>query len=162
MSQHKKIEDSALSELADALLSALEHGLDDDEQEISSLDKGLAEIRGRVTDFVRRYHRLEIEHDVASIDEPVLFVANHGFGGIFDLNVLAVGAALENLELDRPVTILTHQLAWTLGVGPLIEHLGARPASQTSAQEAFAEGHHVLVFPGGDLDAFKSWGESPR
>ena len=50
-----------------------------------------------------------------------LFVADHGFGGIFDLNVLAVGAALEELNLDRPVSFLTHQLAWTLGVGPLVD-----------------------------------------
>jgi hypothetical protein len=45
-------------------------------------------------------------------------VANHGFGGIFDLNVFATGAAMEQMQLDRPVTILTHQLAWTMGMGP--------------------------------------------
>lgn len=46
----------------------------------------------------------------------MLFVANHGFGGIFDLNVFAVGATFEQLKLDRDVTILTHQVAWTLGL----------------------------------------------
>lgn len=44
----------------------------------------------------------------------MLFVANHGFGGIFDLNVFAVGAAFERLGLERDVIILTHQVAWTL------------------------------------------------
>ena len=70
--------------------------------------------------FVRRYNRLEVSTAWAAPGGPVLFVANHGFGGIFDLNVFAVGAAFERLELERDVIILTHQVAWTLGVGSLI------------------------------------------
>lgn len=46
-----------------------------------------------------------------------------------------------------------------MGVGPLIEPLGARPASADSAREAYEDGEHVLVFPGGDLDAAKTWEE---
>jgi len=106
---------------------------------------------------VRRYNRLEVDLQTSAPEEPVLFVANHGFGGVFDLNVMAANAALEDLDLDRPVNFLTHQLAWTLGVGRVIEHLGARPASNESAVEAFAEGNHVMVFPGGDVEAAKSF-----
>ena len=112
--------------------------------------------------FVRRYHRLAVDGDLRTPDEPVLFVANHGFGGIFDLHVLSVLAAFEDLELDRPVTALTHQLAWTLRVGPFIEALGARPASRETALEAFARGEHVLVLPGGDLEAFKPFPDRHR
>ena len=82
--------------------------------------------------------------------------------GSSNLNVFATGAALEQLELDRPLTILTHQLAWTVGVGRFIEPLGARPAARSSAEEALADGHNVLVFPGGDLDAAKSWQDRNR
>lgn len=121
-----------------------------------------AAYRRAVFDYVRRFHRLEVDARQTDYDGPVLFVANHGFGGIFDLNVFATGAALDGLDLDRPVTILTHQLAWTLGVGRFIETLGARPASQHSAEEAFTQGHHVLVYPGGDLDAAKSWNDRNR
>lgn len=148
-----------LSELADAVLKAGEGGAG---EHGAALDKALAAFRHRAISFVRRYNRLEVDLEVEPADlcrEPVLFVANHGFGGIFDLNVLAVGAALEDLHVDRPVTFLTHQLAWTLGVGPLVEQFGARPASHDSATRAFAEGHHVVVFPGGDLDAFKSFAD---
>ena len=112
--------------------------------------------------FVRRYHRLGVDGDLSTPAEPVLFVANHGFGGIFDLHVLAILAAFEELALDRPVTALTHQLAWTLRVGPLIEALGARPASREVALDAFARGEHVLVLPGGDLDAFKPFADRHR
>lgn len=115
----------------------------------------LADVRDVAVELVRRYHRLDLTVPDLRLDHPVLFVANHGFGGLFDLNNAATLAALARLSSDRPVTILTHQLAWTLGVGPLLEPLGLRPASRASADEAFALGHHVLVLPGGDLDAGK-------
>jgi 1-acyl-sn-glycerol-3-phosphate acyltransferase len=150
---------TAVEQFADTLLAGVEQIVDPDgdHRDAERLDNALALIRQSAIEFVRRYHRLQVDVDAQIFDDPVLFVANHGFGGVLDLNVMAVGAALEDLHLDRPVTFLTHQLAWTLGVGPLIEHLGARPASQESARQAFADGHHVVVFPGGDLDAAKKF-----
>ncbi|XBB66451.1 1-acyl-sn-glycerol-3-phosphate acyltransferase [Nocardioides sp. WV_118_6] len=111
---------------------------------------------------VRRYHRLEVELPAQVPGGPVLFVAHHGFGSLFDLNVLATLAALDDLALDRPVTTLVHQIAWTVGLGPALERLGCRPASRTAAREALADGRHVLVFPGGDVDAFKSRRDKDR
>lgn len=156
---------SDVETLADALLGAVEDDVarpDDVDRLPDPLVTALIAFRNLGTDFIRRYNRLDVQTEVASLEHPVLFVANHGFGGIFDLNVFATSAALDQLDLDRPVTILTHQLAWTLGVGRFIEPLGARPAGHDSAQEAFASGHHVLVFPGGDLDAAKSWDDRNR
>lgn len=109
--------------------------------------------------LVRAYHRLGISTPEEPVAEPVLFVANHGFGGIVDLNVFATFAAFEQLQLDRPVTALTHQLAWTLRVGRLIEPLGARPAERHEAEAAFARGEHVLVMPGGDVEAGKAFAD---
>ena len=109
--------------------------------------------------FVQAYHRLTISTPEEPLAEPVLFVANHGFGGIFDLNVFAAFAAFEQLELDRPVTALIHQLAWTLRVGQFIEPLGARPAGRDEAEAAFARGGHVLVMPGGDVEAGKPFAQ---
>ena len=150
---------AALDQLADAVLGAVEQVVDPGGEHIES---ALNSIRHRVIEFVRRYHRLQVDVEADALDGPVLFVANHGFGGVVDLNVMAVGAALEDLAVDRPVTFLTHQLAWTLGVGPIVEHLGARPASRDSAHAAFAEGHHVVVFPGGDIDAAKKFSDRNR
>ena len=109
--------------LADALLDAVQTDVDAPHGEEPSIPDavvtaGLA-LRRLGIEFVRRYHRLEIEASPLTFDEPVLFVANHGFGGVFDLNAFAFGAALDQIELDRPLTILMHQLAWTMRVGAL-------------------------------------------
>lgn len=111
---------------------------------------------------IRHYHRLQIDLRAQAPAQPTLFVANHGFGSVFDLNVYATLAALDALNLDRPVTTLMHQLAWRIGLGPVMEYFGAVPASPESAREAFSRGHHVLVFPGGDLDGFKTRADKDR
>lgn len=158
MSEHGDVE-----QLADAILDAVESHAEAAEPELPAVIVTAAMALKRLgIDFVRRYNRLDIDIEATTLNEPVLFVANHGFGGILDLNVFATFAALDRLSLDRPLTILTHQLAWTLGVGRLIETLGARPAAESTAEEAFDNGHHVLVFPGGDLDAGKSWKDRNR
>ena len=163
MSEQESPEHGDVENLADALLAAIEEGAEaqaDAEESSPDLISGAAfAFRRLAIEFVRRYNRLEVTTDSGTLSGPVLFVANHGFGGIFDLNVFAVGATFEQLKLDRDVTILTHQVAWTLGVGRLIEPLGARPASTHSAEEAFGRGEHVAVFPGGDVDAAKAWDE---
>jgi 1-acyl-sn-glycerol-3-phosphate acyltransferase len=131
------------------------------EREVSgipvSLFTTLSALKQLGIDWVRRYHRLDLSGDVRAPQEQVLFVANHGFGGLFDLNVFAVLATFDSMGLDRPVTMLSHQIAWTLGVGRLAEPFGARPGSRAAAMKGFAAGEHVLVFPGGDLDAFKGF-----
>jgi len=157
---------SDVEEFADALLAAVEDeiGVTEDAPTASPdvMHSAALAFRRLGLEFVRRYNRLEVTVAPDRLQQPVLFVANHGFGGIFDLNVFAAGAAVEQMQLDRPVTVLTHQLAWTLGVGRFIEPLGARPASQDNARRAFARGEHVAVFPGGDLDAAKSWEDRNR
>jgi 1-acyl-sn-glycerol-3-phosphate acyltransferase len=113
-------------------------------------------------ELVRHYHRLDVRVDSPIPDRPCLIVGNHGFGGVVDLNVFALLGTLDKLGCGRPVTALTHQLAWTLQLGPLLETVGSRPANETSALAAFAAGHHVLVLPGGDIDAGKSFRDRNR
>ncbi|MFA7267377.1 MAG: 1-acyl-sn-glycerol-3-phosphate acyltransferase [Candidatus Nanopelagicales bacterium] len=112
-------------------------------------------------DFVRRYHRLNVRVAEPLPSSPSLIVSNHGFGGAVDLNVLALLAALDDLS-DRPVTLLAHQMAWTFRMGTFFDAVGARPACESSARNAFDAGHHVVVFPGGDIEAAKPFSERNR
>jgi 1-acyl-sn-glycerol-3-phosphate acyltransferase len=114
------------------------------------------------TQYLRAYHRWHIRGVLENPEKQVLFVANHGYGGVFDLNNLAVLATLDALAVDREVTALAHQALWTLGIGRMLEPLGARPASEDVAFRAFDDGHHVLVMPGGDVEAFKSYANRDR
>ncbi len=107
--------------------------------------------------YLSRYHGHEIRSDASMPDTPALIVCNHGFGGVVDLNVFALMHTFHRLDVTRPVTYLVHQLAWTLRAGRLIEAFGGRPASEEVARDALIAGHYVVVFPGGDVDAAKSW-----
>lgn len=104
------------------------------------------------------YHRLGVAVQEPVPDEPTLFVTNHGFGGSSDIHVYSAVAIIEQLT-DKPVRILAHKVLWDVGLGPVIESLGAVQASHEAAHQAFAEGYHILVLPGGDLDAVKPWNE---
>ena len=108
---------------------------------------------------VVHYTRLDLQATAALPPPPALIVMNHGFGGIFDLKVLRLAGVSRELGIDdaHPVTIMTHQLAWTLGVGHVLEAAGFRPASPHSARQAFKRGEYVVVLPGGDVEAAKPW-----
>lgn len=109
-----------------------------------------------IEEYLRRYHRHELVVDAPAPESPTLFVANHGFGGVVDLNAVALRVAMEQVRGDRSVTFLVHQIAWTVGAGRFVEALGGRPGSVEAVEEAFAAGGHVAVFPGGDIDAAKA------
>ena len=109
--------------------------------------------------YLRLYHRHAITIDAPVDDRAAMIVCNHGFGGVVDLNVMALISTLHSLDLRRPVTFLVHEIAWTVKAGRLIEAVGGRPGSERALLEAFDAGHHVAVFPGGDVDASKAWSD---
>lgn len=132
--------------------------MNDQESQSRMPDRITLAIRNAAVNFVRTYHRLKIHIAAPLPDTPSLIVSNHGFGGALDLNVLALLAALDDIN-ERPVTFLTHQMAWTFQIGPLLETVGAQPANESSALSAFDAGHHVVVFPGGDIEAAKPFSQ---
>ena len=107
--------------------------------------------------LVEVYNRLDVHAQAEIPNSPCLVVANHGFGTLTDLNVLATFAALDRMGVTRDQVVLVHQLAWTFRLGMLVEAFGGRPASRQTALAALAEGCHVVVFPGGDKEAGKAW-----
>jgi 1-acyl-sn-glycerol-3-phosphate acyltransferase len=61
-----------------------------------------ASLRRGLATYLRHYHRHEVHLDSPIPDEPVLFVCNHGFGGVVDLNALALLHTVHRHVPSRP------------------------------------------------------------
>ncbi len=87
-----------------------------------------------------------------------LFVGNHNAATLSpDTFVFAIALYRERGLADIPYG-LAHQLVVTLpGFRDLLIPLGAVRASHENAHRIFAHGGKVLVYPGGDLDAWRPY-----
>ncbi len=94
-------------------------------------------------------------------DRPVLVVANHSGSGIADVLCLAT-LALERDPLPR-LTGMAHPVAfWVPGVRWFLRQVGAIPSTYDHAGRALGDGVSVLVFPGGDHEAFRPLWQAGR
>jgi len=114
---------------------------------------------------VRRYKKLfwwvyrpTIEGIERIPDGKALYVANHNSGLIMPEAFLFCCAAYEWHGLGALPYGLAHEIFLRLPVlHQIFVQLGAIRASHENARKLFAEGHKVLVFPGGDKDAMRSY-----
>lgn len=105
----------------------------------------------------RRYLHLQADGFDALPDEPTLFVANHN-GGIAGPDLSCTMASLwEALGPDAPLFALAHDAAMRqlTPFGRLMQKVGCLSATPANARRALASGASVLVYPGGDLDAYR-------
>lgn len=89
---------------------------------------------------------------------PALIVGNHSGGVLAMLEpiVLAhtIRAAVGDDALPRT---LAHEILWHTPIAGRLEALGAVRASPVAARALLDAGHKVLVYPGGDREAFRSF-----
>ncbi|BBZ04462.1 glycerol acyltransferase [Mycolicibacterium chitae] len=86
---------------------------------------------------------------------PVLLVANHSGGMITPDGLVFAPAFYGHFGYDRPLHSLAH---YGVVMGPLslvMNRLGIIEASPDNAAAALDDGAVVLVFPGGDYDAYR-------
>lgn len=113
------------------------------------------ELAGRAHAFVHRWFRFQLRGLERLPDRPCLFVANHSGAGYADL-VCLLGELGVHFGTSRRVVGLSHSFPLNIPVyGELIRSVGAVAASPQAAHAAFARGHDVLVYPGGDIDAYR-------
>jgi 1-acyl-sn-glycerol-3-phosphate acyltransferase len=109
--------------------------------------------------YMHSYLRVRIEGTEHLGEAPVLYVSNHN-GGIVGPDLLAtLGLLWEALGPGEPVYALAHDFAMRQArvVGRFIQRFGALRAARSNAERALESGARVLVYPGGDLDAYRHY-----
>lgn len=103
------------------------------------------------------------EVDIRGLDTlpdtgPFLMAGNH-CGGLYMPDALAF---MTEWYRQRGTSTETYALVYDLvfqipGLGPALRRLGGLPASHANADDALARGAAVMVYPGGDEDAYRPW-----
>ena len=109
-----------------------------------------------VRPFIRRYFRFEVNGiDNLPAGGGALLVSNHS-GGTLTQDVLILGSAYyERFGFDRPLYTLGHDSLFVGRLAGLLARTGVIHASRENAGDALRSGGVVLVFPGGDYDAYR-------
>jgi 1-acyl-sn-glycerol-3-phosphate acyltransferase len=105
----------------------------------------------------RRYFRLRAEGFDHLPRGPVLYVGNHN-GGIAGPDLCAtLGSLWDARGPEAPLYALAHDFAMRhlRPFGDVLARFGALRARPENALRALAEGAQVLVYPGGDLEAYR-------
>jgi 1-acyl-sn-glycerol-3-phosphate acyltransferase len=93
-------------------------------------------------------------------DGPALVVGMHNGGNLAPDMFATMVAFWRRFGPDRAAYGLAHDVVFKMPLaGRWIQRLGAVPAHRENAAELLHRGATVLVYPGGDLDAFKPWRE---
>ena len=109
--------------------------------------------------FNARYFRFTCEGTQLVPPGPVLFVGNHN-GGIWGPDLSCTLSMLwRHLGAESPLFALAHDFAMrqVTPLGRLLQKIGAVAASRANALRVLSRGGQVLVYPGGDLDAYRQF-----
>lgn len=123
---------------------------------------------GKLSDFVVGAWRGWAGHLLAAIwrprmegwehlpaDRPFLLVSNHSGGGGLEVCALLM-LWCRRFGGERRITGMAHPVFFSVpGVASLLRQVGAVPSTYDAPLAALAQGVPVLVFPGGDVDAFR-------
>jgi 1-acyl-sn-glycerol-3-phosphate acyltransferase len=126
--------------------------------EATKWDPGFTQqVKNWVGPAIKRYFRAEVRDlDVIPDAGGALLVSNHS-GGMFTPDVLVfVPAFYHKFGFDRPVYTLAHTAIFAGPLGEWLRRLGVIEANRENAAKALRSGALVLVFPGGDYDAYRS------
>jgi 1-acyl-sn-glycerol-3-phosphate acyltransferase len=94
---------------------------------------------------------------------PFLVVGNHSGGATPPDMPILMTAWWRERGLDEPVYGLFHSFFLSLpGIGPAVRRAGALDANPAASAEVLRQGGVVLVYPGGDHEAYRPWGDRNR
>jgi len=124
--------------------------------DIGKFDPGLTQrLIGVMRPFLKTYFRSEVYGLESFPPGGALVVANHS-GGMFPMDVpIFTVDFYEKFGYDRPVYTLSHDVLFMGPTAALFRRAGYIRANRENAAEALRSGGVVVVFPGGDYDAYR-------
>ena len=94
---------------------------------------------------------------------PMLLVGNHSGGPLTPDTSVFFAAWYRARGLEDALIGLAFDAAFGIpGFETLMRRIGEVPASRANARRALEAGHAVLVYPGGDHEAFRPWADRNR
>ncbi len=131
------------------------HRLDIDDPALRNPDL-IRRLVARLGPWIDRWFRPEVRGLETLPDGPVLFVGNHSGGMATPDSWVFFRALIEAHGVERAPFGLGHEVAISLPVlNQILVPLGAIRACHDNALRLFRDGHNVLVYPGGDVDAMR-------
>ncbi|RZU38629.1 1-acyl-sn-glycerol-3-phosphate acyltransferase [Fluviicoccus keumensis] len=122
-------------------------------------DPRLMKTQRGFTDFLLdRYFRLELDGWANLPAEPALLIGVHS-GGPLTMDAWTIGFAwYRRFGTGRTLHATAHDvLMKTPGLGRYFRRMGVISPSRDNIQAAFEKGDDVILWPGGEKDAFRSW-----
>jgi 1-acyl-sn-glycerol-3-phosphate acyltransferase len=107
----------------------------------------------------RNYFRTTFEdvHNVPT-EGPIIVIGNHGGGPMLPDVLMMVAQWWKLFGVERPGYAMVHDLVFRVpGLSDLLLRLGGLPASQENARRVLETGGTLLAFPGGELEAQRSF-----
>jgi 1-acyl-sn-glycerol-3-phosphate acyltransferase len=120
----------------------------------------IAALEPDLGDVTQRWLNLHVEGHEHLTHGPRLYVANHN-GGIMGPDLFCTLSTLwRQLGAEAPLYAMAHDFAMRRlrPLGRLLQRVGAMRASRENAARVLERGGSVLVYPGGDVDAFRHFG----
>jgi 1-acyl-sn-glycerol-3-phosphate acyltransferase len=124
--------------------------------DVDKWDASLTElVVGMTRQIVKRYFRAQVRGLENIPAGPSLVVSNHS-GGLMtpDMSVFAV-AYYDTYGYERPLYTLGHDILFAGPAAELLRRTGVIRATRDNAAAALSAGAVVMVFPGGDFDAYR-------
>lgn len=133
--------------------------------DVDAVDPDLVRrLAGPIDRLCRVWYGLEVQGLERLPEGPALLVGNHNSGSAF-VEALGFGArARLEASPDEPLWAgLAHDAILALPVvGELLHRTGAVSAGHDTAKAAFARGRKVVVFPGGNREAYRPFRDRYR
>jgi 1-acyl-sn-glycerol-3-phosphate acyltransferase len=131
--------------------------------DIQRSEELIARVGEAVGPLVKTYFAARIRGIEHLPEGPGLFVGNHSGGMSTPDSFLLCHEILKARGVDDVPYGLAHDTVLALpAIGDLVRRMGGVNASHEAAEALFARGKKVLVYPGGDIDAFRPSHQTDR